>query len=229
MLERLSTSFAVQKNFASNAAHELRTPLATIKAGIQVLELDEEPTSMDYKEAIEIAKESNERLIQIVDNLLLLTKENKDGFEAQVPIEGLLTEVQRELLPLSEKSGVTLAVRNAKGVLKGNKTLLYRAFYNLVENGMKYCQSGSVIVIESNEDDKKVRITVSDNGPGIPPESISHIFEAFYRVDKSRSRAIGGSGLGLSIVKGIVEKHRGTIGVESTLGKGTLFTLEFDK
>ncbi|MBH1939626.1 HAMP domain-containing histidine kinase [Mobilitalea sibirica] len=228
MLDRLSTSFAIQKNFAANAAHELRTPLATTKAGIQVLEMDEEPSIEDYKEAIEIAKESNERLIQIVDNLLILSKETKDSFSDLILLESLFQELDKELTLVAKDKGITLEMINNAGAMKGNRILMYRAIFNLVENGIKYCGKGGKVTLTSFEKDNFITIIVADNGPGIPAESIDHIFEPFYRVDKSRSKAIGGSGLGLSIVKGIIDKHNGKISVNSKTGEGTIFTIEFE-
>lgn len=226
MLDRLSTSFTVQKTFAANAAHELRTPLTTIKAGIQVFEMDEEPTIEDCKETIEILNESNERLIKIVDNLLLISRESQEGFTEIISVEKLFHKIQNELMPMAETSEVMLIIKNFDGTLKGNQTLIYRAIYNLVENGIKYNIKGGKVVLNSTEQEKKVKITVSDNGLGIPSKSLAHIFEPFYRVDKSRSRSIGGSGLGLSIVKSIIERHNGTIYVDSVPGKGTVFTAE---
>lgn len=229
MLERLATSFAIQKNFAANAAHELRTPLTTTKAGIQVLEMDEEPTLEDYKEAVETAKESNERLIRIVDNLLMLTRQANESFQEMVGLKQLFHEINDELMPYAQRAGVELEIADCSGVMKGNRTLLYRAVYNLVENGIKYAGNGSRVTIAGGDNKNRTIIMVSDTGPGIPSEALEHIFEPFYRVDKSRSRAIGGSGLGLSIVKGIIEKHNGRISVDSKTGKGTTFTVELEK
>lgn len=228
MLDRLASSFAIQRNFAANAAHELRTPLATTRAGIQVLELDTEPTLEDYKEAVEIAKESNERLIQIVDNLLVLTRETKESFTDIIPIEPLFKELEVELEASSQKYGTTLRVISCEGIVRGNRTLLYRAIYNLAENGLKYCGAGGSVTIESRVSNNQVIIRVGDSGPGIPSDSLQHIFEPFYRVDKSRSRAVGGSGLGLSIVKGIIDKHNGQIYVDSTEGRGTVVTIALE-
>ncbi len=228
MLDRLSSSFAIQKNFAANAAHELRTPLATTRAGIQVLEMEEEPSLEDYKEAVEIVKESNERLIQIVDNLLVLTRETKESFTDIVPMEKLLQELEEELKEASLNYGTSLRIIQREGTIRGNRTLIYRAIYNLMENGLKYCGTGGEVAVESKLSGNQVLITISDNGPGIPSDSLKHIFEPFYRVDKSRSRAVGGSGLGLSIVKGIIDKHNGQIVVESIEGKGTVVTVVFE-
>lgn len=226
MLDRLATSFTAQTNFAANAAHELRTPLTTIKAGIQVYEMEENPTILDCKETIEVIKENNNRLIGIVDNLLLLSRESIDGFKEEIIIENLFTKIKEDLYQLSLNHKVTLIIMNGSGTIHGNQTLIYRAIYNLVENGIKYNISGGTVVLDSIVKENSVVITVSDTGPGIPSESIPHIFEPFYRIDKSRARAIGGSGLGLSIVKSIIEKHNGTIRVNSVLYKGTIFTVE---
>jgi signal transduction histidine kinase len=129
-------------------------------------------------------------------------------------------------MPKALEVGITLEVKSHEGRIKGNRTLIYRAVYNLVENGLKYCSKGHTVTLNSEVREKELIITVSDNGPGIPKESLDHIFEPFYRVDKSRSRSIGGSGLGLSIVKAIIEKHNGSIHAESTLGQGTTFIIE---
>ncbi len=228
MLDRLAGSFAVQKNFAANAAHEFRTPLSTVKAGIQVLEMDEDPSVNDYKETVDIIKENNDRLIQIVDNLLLMTRETQQSFETVISMEELFLELNEELMPKALDAGITLEIKSSEGSVKGNRTLIYRAVYNLLENGLKYCSKNQTISLSSEVRNNGVRITVSDNGPGIPKEALVHIFEPFYRLDQSRSRSVGGSGLGLSIVKSIVEKHNGIIRVESTLGLGTTFYIELE-
>jgi|GEM_PF-770825 signal transduction histidine kinase len=229
MLDRLSEAFDYKKNFAANAAHEFRTPLATMKAGIQVLEAEEEPTVEEYKEILQIVKDNNARLIQIVDNLLLSTKDEQDSFSELISVEKLFEEVINELAPIAATSDISLMVSNSIGSLKGNRTLLYRAIYNLAENGIKYNKKGGTVVLDAFEKKGSVLIKIIDSGIGIAPGHLEHIFEPFFRGDIVTIHSGGGSGLGLSIAKTIIEKHNGTIRVESIQGKGTTFLLEFRK
>lgn len=226
MLERLNQAFTMQKNFAANAAHELRTPLSTMKAAVQVLEMDEEPSLEDYKETIEIVKKSTDRMIKVVNDLLELSKSEQCDFSNYVDLSKILQEVAQELDSKAKEAQVTIELGNLSGNVIGNETLIYRAFFNLVENAIKYNRNGGRIFIQSEIKDHLNYIRIKDNGIGIPKDALEHIFEPFYRVDKARSRAIGGSGLGLTLVKDIIEKHDGRINVISHEGEGTTFTVE---
>lgn len=228
MLDRLDMSFSMQKNFAANAAHELRTPLSTMKAGIQVLEMDEEPMINDYKETIDVIKKNTERMIKVVDDLLGLTRNEQCDFTNYVDLSKVFPEIKYELTNKADAKKVNIILEKCEGYVKGNETLIYRALFNLVENGVKYNRISGSVIIKSEAIGTGVRITISDNGIGIPQEALKHIFEPFYRVDKSRSKTVSGSGLGLAIVKDIIDKHKGVLSVTSTEGVGTMFVIEFN-
>lgn len=229
MRTKLDDSFQMQKNFAANAAHELKTPLATMKAGIQVLQLEEQPTIEEYKETIDVMEQSTKRLIQVVEDLLDFTKEDNNGYEDCIVLSDVFDIVKDELELTATDKGVEIVSGCLDGVMKGNQVLIYRVLFNLVENAIKYNQKGGKVTITSIiTENNLVQITIADTGIGMQQEELNHIFEPFYRVDKSRSRDMGGSGLGLSIVKKIVEKHNGAIKVSSKLGVGTTFVLLFE-
>lgn len=223
MLERLNESFTNQKNFAANAAHELRTPLSTMKAGIQVLEMDEEPTIEDYKETIDIMKKNTDRLIKIVDDLLILSKSEQGDLTNTIDLSKILHEIKQELSDKATAMNISINLNECEGTIEGNETLIYRALFNLIENAVKYNKIGGTVTVYSIRDNSNVKISVMDNGIGISKGAADHIFEPFYRADRYRTRKIGGSGLGLAIVKGIVEKHSGRINVTSIEGEGTTF------
>lgn len=228
MIAKLDESFQMQKNFAANAAHELKTPLATMKAGIQVLRMEENPKVEDYMETIDVMDESTHRLIRVVEDLLDLTKEEGNGYNDRIILKEMLDIVTDELEITAKEKEVDVVVACCNGVIKGNSVLVYRVLFNLIENAIKYNKKGGKVTITSTvTQDKVVSITIADNGIGMMPEEISHIFEPFYRVDKSRSREMGGSGLGLSIVKKIIDKHNGIIYVNSMPNWGTTFTIQF--
>lgn len=229
MRTKLDESFQMQKNFAANAAHELKTPLATMKAGIQVLQLEEQPTIEEYKETVDVMEQSTKRLIQVVEDLLDFTKEDNKGYEDSIVLSEVFDIVRDELELTALDKGVEIVPGCLEGVMRGNQVLIYRVLFNLIENAIKYNQAGGKVTVTGMmTDNKLVQITIADNGIGMQQEELNHIFEPFYRVDKSRSRDMGGSGLGLSIVKKIVEKHNGAIKVSSKQGVGTTFVLIFD-
>ncbi len=226
LLGRLSSSFDSQKNFAANAAHELKTPLATMKAGIQVLEMEETPSLEDYQETVEVVKVNTERLIHIVEDLTNLTKQDNLQFSDRIELTEVIEDCVKELSSITKRCGVTVRVGNCEGIILGNHTLVYRAIFNLMENAVKYNRENGMVFVTSKIEGQYVRVVIEDNGVGIPREALPHIFDAFYRVDKSRSRQIGGSGLGLALVKNIIDKHNGKIAVTSEMGKGTTFEVE---
>lgn len=228
MITKLDESFQMQKNFAANVAHELKTPLATMKAGIQVLRMEENPQIEDYMEMIDVMDQSTHRLIRVVEDLLDLTKEEGNGYDDRIILKEMLDIVTDELEITAVEKGVDVVVGCCNGVIKGNSVLVYRVLFNLIENAIKYNKVGGKVTITSTVSQAEVvSITVADNGIGMIPEEITRIFEPFYRVDKSRSREMGGSGLGLSIVKKIIDKHNGKIYVNSMPNWGTTFTIQF--
>jgi len=216
MLEKLSRSFESQRFFAQNAAHELKTPLTSIRASIEVLKLDDKPSIEDYMETVDIVNAGAERLIELVEGLLSLnntTEEMKwQTFSGKEVFENIINELRDDIT----QKGLSVDLSGDCRV-KGDKTLLERAFFNLIHNAIRY-----------NVKDGKVKITLSDNnisiedsGAGIPVESLEHIFEPFYCVDKSRSKYLGGHGLGMAIAKNIFEKHNIEIRISSEIGQGT--------
>ena len=223
MLDRLEMSFEIQKNFAANAAHELKTPLAVLKTALQVLELDEEPAPEDYREFTGAARAGIGRLTGTVD--ALLTMAQGGGEPEPVALRPLLEMVFSELGARAEAAGVSLALSGDCPPVWGDRTLLYRALFNLVENAVKYNRPGGRVEAALSQQEGRSRVRVSDTGTGMSPEAARHAFEPFYRADRSRSQKIPGAGLGLSVVKGIVERQGGEIRLESAEGAGTTVTL----
>nr|WP_175476145.1 ATP-binding protein [Evansella caseinilytica] len=230
-LDRLEEAFNRQRRFSASAAHELKTPLATMKAGIQVLSIGETATIEEYKENVHTMETSVDRLTQVVNDLLILASSNEESEELNedVYLDAIFETIFDELSPLYEHRGITYSIDCDTVSLYGTAPLLYRAFYNLIENAYKYnCEKGS-IAIRGSETEKGVEIDIEDTGVGIPAEHLPFIFDVFYRVDGSRSRNTAGSGLGLSIVKTIIERHGGAIKVSSENEKGTKFVIQFPR
>jgi signal transduction histidine kinase len=189
MLGKLNRSFESQKFFAQNAAHELKTPLTSIRANIEVLQLDDEPTASDYKEVVDIVKDSTERLIELVEGLLHLNSAADESgwqsFSGGEVFGAIINELQEDIA----QKGLAVSV-SGDCRIKGNRTLLERAFSNLVHNAVRYnVDNGKVKITLTNES-----ITIEDSGVGIPAEHLPHVFEPFYCVDKSRSKNLGGTG-----------------------------------
>lgn len=223
MLDRLEESFLIQKSFAASAAHELKTPLAVIKSSLQVLEMNPHPEREDYLECMADTGESLERIIKTVDDLLSLANLEAVPLDETVELRPVLDQAVRELSSRAEEYGVMLSVSGQASPVRGNTSLLYRAVSNLIENGIKYNRAGGTVNVLLDQDEGAVSVRVKDTGSGIPAEALSHIFEPFYRADPSRSQQIPGSGLGLAVVKMIVERHGGKIDVTSQMGAGSAF------
>lgn len=227
MLNRLERSFLRQKRFSANVAHELKTPLATISAGIQVLHLENSPTMADYQETLAITERNVKRLQSVVDDLMRLCDEQENIDIVSVNLEEMLEAICSELAPVFKEKGIEAEIHCGLKTVRGNQGLLYRTCFNLIENAAKYNRDGGKILIETKSENGSGKLSVIDTGYGIPPEELQQIFEPFYRVNKSRSRKTGGAGLGLSIVKTIVEKHGWQVSVDSVLGQGSTFTITF--
>ncbi|WP_242970840.1 cell wall metabolism sensor histidine kinase WalK [Anaerotruncus massiliensis (ex Togo et al. 2019)] len=223
MLERLEESFLIQKRFAASAAHELKTPLAVIKSALQVLEMAPHPSEADYREFMADTGESLERIIKTVDGLLSLANPKEVPMDETVELRPVLDLAVRELSGRAEECGVTLSVGGQAPPVRGDADLLYRAFANLIENAVKYNHPGGAVTVTLGREGREVSVTVKDDGPGIPANALPHIFEPFYRADPSRSQQIPGSGLGLAVVRLIVERHGGEIQVQSRPGAGSAF------
>ena len=225
MLDRLQKSFSIQKRFAANAAHELKTPLAVIKSSLQVLELSPQPREADYREFMADTGESLDRIIQTVEGLLSLTNLEAAPVGDTVELRPLLDQAIRELTRRAEERGVTFTVCGQASPVRGNASLLYRAVFNLIENAIKYNRPGGTVAVGLEQSGDGVRIRVEDSGSGIKAQALPHIFEPFYRADPSRCQRISGCGLGLSVVKLIVERHGGTIEVTSQMNVGSTFNV----
>lgn len=225
MLARLENSFEIQKNFAANAAHELKTPLAVLKTSLQVLEMDAEPDREDYQEFTAAAKASIDRLAATVDALMTLAWGDGGDTTEDVAIRPLLDLIFSELRLRAEAGGVLCTLSGECLPVRGDPMLIYRALFNLIENAVKYTRSGGRVEVTVSQRENGARIQVTDTGIGMSKENTRHAFEPFYRADHSRSQMIPGSGLGLSVVKNIVERLDGNIILESTEDVGTTVIL----
>lgn len=222
MSSKLDQAFAMQRRFAQSAAHELRTPLTVLRTKVDVFRKHAEHDQQDYDKLIEGVLVQTRRLSDLVQELLELT--NLDGVteRERVPVYELLKQVTKELSPLAETKQVNVFLKGSEEYTVGNRLLLGRVFFNLVENAIKYNRpNGSVCITLS----PGPVVSISDTGIGIPEEALELIFEPFYRVDKSRSRQMGGAGLGLATAKAIVEQHGGTIEASLIPEGGSCFTV----
>jgi len=221
MLEELNNAFTNKKLFASHAAHELKTPLTNILTNIEVMQMEAEPNTDDYKEVIEITKANVERLTVLIQDLLHFNAEIDNANFANISTDTLFEKILEDLSPLLYEKNIGVHIEG-RTAIRGDKDLLERAFFNLIQNAVKYnTESGEIRIVSHND-----TITIEDTGIGIPEKCLSQIFEPFYCVDKSRSRKLGGSGLGLSITKQIFDKHSLKISVLSEVGKGTKFVIK---
>lgn len=230
MLNRLNDAYALQKRFAADAAHELRTPLAVLQAKIDVFQKEECHTKKEYDVLIYDLKKQILRLKKLSQSLLEMTVIEDQSEWTEFEINEMMEDIVSELSPIAQKKQVQIRLRCEACIVNGNIDQLYRAFYNLIENGIKYnIQSGIVTITVQKTQNHKTKIVISDTGIGIPDDMKPYIFEPFYRVDKSRSRQMGGAGLGLAMVESIVKKHNGSIEVSNgaVTGIGTSFTIEW--
>lgn len=230
MMDKVNSSFERQKRFSANAAHELKTPLATIQVGLDVLELDEKPTQEQMEWALTVTKANTERMIELVENLFTLSSDKECDMNDIIDIQDVFTRIVDELTAQIDSRHLQVTMQISDDIkLKGNAVMLYRALFNLVENAIKYNIENGTILITAIEEGAKIKVSVSDSGIGINDEDMQHIFEPFYRADQSRSRLMGGSGLGLSLVNDIIKKHDAEIDVDSQPNRGTVFTVMFKK
>ena len=216
MLTKLDSAFQAKKLFASNAAHELKTPLTNILTNIEVMQMDDTPSVDDYEEVIGITKENVERLTVLVQDLLRFNARHDDGFYENFQTKELFDKIIFDLSSNINEKGIKITIDGSIDIY-GEKILLERAFFNLIQNAVKYNKDNGEVKIHAADE----TIIIEDSGIGIPSESISQIFDPFYCVDKSRSRRLGGNGLGLSISKQIFDKHNMTITISSEINKGT--------
>ena len=221
MLSRLGKSFETQKRFSANAAHELRTPLAVIQARLDLLDRKSKELPGDCAESLEILAAQTERLSHLVEELLQMARLETVQKSDQISLPALLEEILCDLEEVAQKNGVKMVQHPSEGELVGNDALLYRAIYNVIENSIKYNHTGGRVSAQSNVEKGQIIVTISDSGRGIPAEDQKQVFDPFFRVDKSRSRQMGGCGLGLALTKAIIELHGGQIGIVSSSPKGT--------
>lgn len=225
MSNKLNEAFAMQKRFSQSAAHELRTPLTVLKTKVDVFKKKRAHTPAEYDKLLSVITTHTDRLSDLVKDLLDLTNMDALDCNEKLALKALLLELAQELAPLAAERGVTLSVGGIEQQITGNKSLLHRAFYNLVENGIKYNLENGAVSISVDCSQGRPAVHISDTGIGIPQEMQELIFEPFFRVDKSRSRQMGGAGLGLATVRAIIEKHHGQIAVEKKPAGGTVFTV----
>lgn len=230
MLARLDNAFSTQKQFSANAAHELRTPLAVLQTNLEVFEKKQEPEMVEYQQLFTMIKEQTARLSQLVGTLLDMTNLKSVPRTDQVSLEELVDEVFCDLDPVAEKAGISIhfddsSSQDSHTDVTGSYVLLYRAVYNLVENAIKYNRPNGSVTVSVKEKNGQAMILVKDTGIGISPENQKKIFDPFFRVDKSRSRAMGGAGLGLALVDSIAREHGGSVKVLESNEKGSIIAL----
>ena len=224
MLERLSDAFEIQRQFTANAAHELRTPLALMQVQLDLYHSNSHPDNdADTVQMIQMVTEQNDRLNKMVKTLLDMSELQTVGRDDEIILDALVDEVLEDLEPLAEGKNIRLIGKCKDITMVGSDILIYRLVYNLVENAIKYNHSGGQVTVTADRKEKHVYLSVEDTGAGIPEELKERVFEPFFRVDKSRSRELGGVGLGLALVREIVRVHDGSITVKSNPSGGTIF------
>ena len=228
MLERLSEAFEVQRQFTANAAHELRTPLALMQVQLDLYNSTEHPGNDECTgHTIAMITEQNERLSKVVKTLLDMSELRITVRDEKIMVDALVEEVLEDLEPLAAEKNVELIGKCNPVTMTGSDILIYRLVYNLVENAIKYNHPEGKVTVTACQKEKKVILSVADTGSGIPGELRERVFEPFFRVDKSRSRELGGVGLGLALVHEIVKAHDGSISIRDNPSGGTVFEVVF--
>lgn len=228
MLERLSDAFEIQRQFTANAAHELRTPLALMQVQLDLYNSATHPgNDADTLQTIKMVTEQNDKLNRMVKTLLDMSELQSVGRDDKIILDAIVEEVLADLEPLAVEKNIKLIGKCEDATMIGSDILIYRLVYNLVENAIKYNHPLGQVTVTAYQRNKRVYLSVEDTGSGIPKELRERVFEPFFRVDKSRSRELGGVGLGLALVHEIVRVHDGSICIKSGKTGGTIFEVTF--
>ena len=228
MLERLSEAFEIQRQFTANAAHELRTPLALMQVQLDLYNSASHPgNDADTLQTIKMVTEQNDKLNRMVKTLLDMSELQSVGRDDKIILDAIVEEVLADLEPLAVEKNIKLIGKCEDATMTGSDILIYRLVYNLVENAIKYNHPLGQVTVTAYQRNKHVYLSVEDTGSGIPNELRERVFEPFFRVDKSRSRELGGVGLGLALVHEIVRVHDGSICIKSGKTGGTIFEVTF--
>jgi len=228
MLERLSEAFEIQRQFTANAAHELRTPLALMQVQLDLYNSASHPgNDADTLQTIKMVTEQNDKLNRMVKTLLDMSELQTVGRDDKIILDAIVEEVLADLEPLAVEKNIKLIGKCEDATMIGSDILIYRLVYNLVENAIKYNHPLGQVTVTAYQRNKHVYLSVEDTGSGIPKELRERVFEPFFRVDKSRSRELGGVGLGLALVREIVRVHDGSICIKSGKTGGTIFEVTF--
>ena len=228
MLERLSDAFEIQRQFTANAAHELRTPLALMQVQLDLYNSASHPgNDADTLQTIKMVTEQNDKLNRMVKTLLDMSELQTVGRDDKIILDAIVEEVLADLEPLAVEKNIKLIGKCEDATMIGSDILIYRLVYNLVENAIKYNHPLGQVTVTAYQRNKHVYLSVEDTGSGIPKELRERVFEPFFRVDKSKSRELGGVGLGLAFVREIVRVHDGSICIKSGKTGGTIFEVTF--
>lgn len=227
MLRRIHAAFTSQKQFSANAAHELRTPLAILQTRLEVFEKKDEHTAEEYHQMIDTTLRQTGHMSHLVSSLLELMSLHTAKLTDTIDLGSLAEEILVDLSLPAECKHITLSQTGVTHLIQGNEVLIYRAIYNLVENAIKYNVENGSVNVDISDVSGVIRVTVSDTGKGIPKEHWDNIFDPFYRVDKARSREMGGVGLGLALVSDIALLHNGKVYVMDSSDTGSKICMEF--
>ena len=228
MIKRLDEGFSAQRQFTGNAAHELRTPLALTQAQIELFAAEHPDVQPETAECLKLLLEQTERMSQMTRTLLEMSELRSVPCNDRIELAPMIEEIITDLEPIAEEKGIALNY-DGNGTMIGSDTLIYRLIFNLTENAIRYNRANAQVHISVCDDGDKISIRVRDNGHGIPEQYRESIFQPFFRIDKSRSRAHGGVGLGLSLVWEIVLLHKGEIKIEESSDNGTVMLVTLPK